>query len=324
MTRLRSILSSLVGRVLWAFGLVFVVVSAMFVLIYHTTPPEARGYRPPPPDILNPPPVHEQYVEFLGSFLRLDWGTSETAARWTSDPLIGSDGSNVGAVVEALPVTLAYVVPSAILAFALALGLGYVAANRPRSIGTRFSATSLYLLFSLPNFFLAALIAFTLRDLDPGWFPSEYAGGSPLDPSNLLWLTLPTFVLTTHLVAGFFRYARAETRETLEAQFVTLVKAKGRGPVRTARHVFRSVALPLVSLFVAEMIAILLVAVFVIEVVFEVPGIGLLTYEAIRNREIELAMVLTAGFSTATILANLAEDLLAETLDPRLGADGPG
>ncbi|WP_254863310.1 ABC transporter permease [Halovivax gelatinilyticus] len=312
----RSLLSALGARIAWACGLVLVVVSAMFALISSTTDPEARSLHAPP-DAADEPPLREQYVEFMGSFLRFEWGESNTASVWAGDPIIGESASNAGAVVTALPITLAYVIPSALLAFGLALVAGYVAASRPRAWHTRLTGSSMYVLFSLPNFFLAAVIFYTLQDLDPSWFPSEYQLDDGFSTSNLLWLTLPGFVLTTHLVAGFFRYTRAETREALKEEYVKLVRAKGSSSPRVARHVFRNAALPLFSLFVAELIGVLLVTVFVIEVVFEVPGVGLLTYQGIVNREIELVMVLTALFATTCILANLIEDLATVSLDPR-------
>lgn len=315
----RSVAASIAVRTLWACAVVFAVVSAMFALVVSTTPPEARALVPPP-GAFESPPLREQYVDFVGSFLRFDWGTSVTAAVWLDEPIGSESATNVAAVAKAAPVTLAYVVPSALVAFGLALALGYVAARRPRAWSTRFSESSMYVLFSLPNFFLAAIIFYTLRDLDPARFPSGYERGAGVLSSNLLWLGLPTLVLTTHLVAGFFRYTRAETRESLREQYVKLVRAKGAGPRRVARHVFRAAALPLVTLFVTELLGVLLVAVFVIEVVFEVPGVGLLTYRGIVDREIELVMVLTVLFSSVFVLSNLFEDLAAGALDARVGA----
>lgn len=312
-------------RIVWAFVVVYLVATAIFALVVMTPDEEramlqfAAGLRGEQLDLEEPPSMSEQYIDWLGSFVRLDWGTSAPAARYSGDGRFdGTPVSNAEAVLETVPVTLSYVVPSTVLAFVLALSLGYYTARNPRSWWTRLSANSMYLVFSLPNFLVAALIFFTLQDLNPGWFPSGYEVGAGFTWSNLVWLTLPAFVLTTHLLAGYFRYTRAETREALTERYIKIVRAKGASRRRIARHVFRNAAVPLVTLFVTELIGILLVTVFVIEVVFEVPGVGLLAYEGVTNREIELVMILTVLFSIVVVLSNLLQDIAAVTLDARI------
>lgn len=322
-------------RLLWACFVVYTVMTAVFVLVVQIPDPErtamlraalTSGRSPEEVDIAEPPPTSEQYVDWLGSFFRLDWGQSDIAYRFTASTseheinaavAEGATGSNAAAVAETLSVTLAYVVPATLLAFCLALVLGYYSARRPRSLLARIPSGTLYVLFSLPNFFIAAVIFLTLQDMDPSWFPSEY-DRTGFSLSNVLWLALPTFVLSTHLLAGYFRYSYAETRDSLNEQFVTLAQSKGAHPLRVARHVFRKAAVPLVTLFITELVGVLLVTVFVIEVVFEVPGIGLLAYEAVQAREIELVMVITVLFAILVVLANLLQDFAAIALDARI------
>lgn len=313
-------------RLLWAVAVVYAVMSAIFVLAVSTPDPEREALRwgahraGEEADLPEVPPLREQYVDWVTSFVSLEWGVSVRASLWTGEPrLEGEPASNAAAILEAVPITLAYVVPSTVLAFGFALLLGYYAAMRPHSWRSRLPASSMYLLFSVPNFFLAAVLSFTLRDLELGWFPTSYdLGASIASVPNLLWLSLPTFVLTTHLLAGYFRYTRAETRESLAEEFVTVVRAKGAGPRRVARHVFRKAAVPLTTLFVTEVLGVLLVTVFVIEVVFEVPGVGFMAYDAVTNREVELVMVLTVLFAAIIVVANLLQDLAAVVLDARV------
>jgi ABC-type dipeptide/oligopeptide/nickel transport systems, permease components len=136
--------------------------------------------------------------------------------------------------------------------------------------------------------------------------------------SNLLWLALPGVVLATHLVAAYFRYTRSEAQESLRERYVTFLRSKGADSRRVARHVFREAAVPLVTLFVTELIGVLLVTVFVVEVVFEVPGVGRLAYLALERRDIELVMVLTVLFALVGIVANVVQDVAADTLDARI------
>lgn len=329
----RRLAAYVARRIAWAAFVVYAVVSAIFALFViapdwsDATEMWLRALGGEEVTAEDPPPLSEQYVDWMVSFFSLDWGESETAAVRVD----GADGfgggvgefggaSNVAAVAEALPVTLAYVLPATVMAFALALVAGYYAARRPRSWIDRLCSGSTYLLFSLPNFFLGAIIFYTLRDLDPNWFPDTYAAGAGLTTGNVLWLALPGAVLTTHLLAGHFRYVRTETRSALVETYVTLARAKGAGPRRIARHVFRAAAVPLVTLFVTELVGVILVAVFVLEVVFQVPGVGQLAYQAILNRDLDLVVILTGLFATTVVLANLFQDLAALALDPR--ADG--
>jgi len=309
------------GRLAWAGLSVFAVMTGVFLLVL-ATPNELRAARRfaanrrgETLDLPPPPPAHERYLDWVESFLTLDWGSSRAGTALFGQ---GGDVSNLDAVLQALPVTLAYAVPATLLAFAVALWLGYRAADNPDAASTGVVSTGMYLVFSVPNFVLAALVFVTLQDVDPGWFPSEYVVTAGLSPSNLLWLGLPFVLLSTHLVAGYFRYSRSEARESLGREYVTLVRSKGANSRRVARHVFREAAVPLVTLFLTELLGVLLVTVFVIEVVFEVPGIGRLAYLALERRDVELVMVLTVLFSSVGIVANAVQDVAADALDARV------
>ena len=318
-----GLVRTVLGRLIWAGVVVYVVVSGIFALFVlapdygHINALWAQAMEGEAVEVEEPPPLHEQYIEWINSVLTLQWGESETAAQ-RDVGLVGGE-SNVAAVVDAATVTLTYVIPATGLAFLLGIGIGYYAARRSGSWLDRLLSGSTYLAFSVPNFFLAAVIFYTLLDWNPGWFPNTYDAGAGLTVENLLWLVLPGFVLVTHLVAGQFRYSRNEANEALGERYVTLLRAKGVGRIRIARHVFRNAALPLVTLFVTELVGVLLVTVFVIEIVFQVPGVGMLAYDAVVDQDLELVMVLTAVFATTVVLANLVQDLVILALDPRAG-----
>src|SRR5699024_9754728 len=85
---------------------------------------------------------------------------------------------------------------------------------------------------------------------------------------------LPAIVLGTSLLTGQIRYTRAQSLEHVGTEFVKLVRAKGARRWRVARHLLRNAAVPLLSLFFADMMGIVVLNVFVLEYVFEIPGLG--------------------------------------------------
>lgn len=318
----RPLAWAVVRRVVWAALVVYGVVSAMFVLLVlapdytYIAALWARARQGEMVEAQDPPPLTEQYVDWMVSVFTLQWGESETALQRGAGEFGGA--SNFAVVADALSVTATYAVPATVLAFLLAMVLGYYAARRPDSWLDRTFTGSTYLAFSVPNFFLAAILFYTLRDLQLAWFPASYDTGAGITVDNLVWLALPGFVLVGHLVAGLFRYSRAQVHDALAEQYVALAESKGVGSLRLARHVFRNAAMPMVTLFVSELLGVALVTLFVIEAVFEVPGIGALAFDAVRNQDVDLIMILTGLFATAVVLANLLEDLAYLALDPRI------
>ena len=127
-------------------------------------------------------------------------------------------------------------------------------------------------------------------------------------------------MLGTSLLAGQARYARAESSEYVNAEFVKLLRAKGASGWAVARHLLRNAAVPLLSLFFADLLVIVALNIFVLEVVFGIPGLGQLSYEAIQNRDLPLILGTVMVLVFAGIFGNLFQDITYRTLDPRIGA----
>lgn len=253
----------------------------------------------------------ERYVRWIVGVATLDFGTSELYREPVTD-----------VIASRAPITLAYVLPGTLAAFAGATALGYVSAVRRNSPVDYLISGSAYLVLSLPNFLIAGVLLRYVREHRPLGFPVFFdAEAGVLDPGNARWLALPAVVLGTHLLAVYLRYTRAEALEYLEATFVKIVRSKGASRLRVAWHVFRNAAVPLVTLFVAELIGVLLVTVFVLEAVFEVDGLGQAAYVAVQNQDLELVLALTLLVAVAVIVSNLLQDLVYALLDPRLDAE---
>jgi peptide/nickel transport system permease protein len=260
------------------------------------------------------PPL-ERYLDWAGDFATLDWGTA------TSQQVPGPDGEPTSmAVTEALsrgiPRTLSYVVPAIALSVLLGWTIGTYAALAPESRAARLASMAAYAGGGLPNFYLAVAIPVVLAvplDLLGSGLPAK------LGPFGVRTTILPIAVLTLGLVGTQIRFTRTEVLEYARAEFVRLVRAKGAGPLRLARHVLRNAALPLLALFFTEVLAVLVVDVFVLEYVFPVEGIGAMALDAIFARDLSLVVGVTAVVVGTGVFGTLLQDLSYLYLDPRVG-----
>lgn len=132
---------------------------------------------------------------------------------------------------------------------------------------------------------------------------------------------IPALVLATSLFAVQLRYARMEALDYLGEDYTRLLRSKGAGPRDVATHTVRNTAVPLISLFFAELVTVLVVNVYVMEAAFQIPGIGEMTLRAIGERDINVVMAATMLLVIAAIFGNLLQDLAYVYLDPRADTD---
>lgn len=257
-------------------------------------------------------PVADRYARWLVAMVTLDWGVSTSSGA----PVVGS-------IADRLPYTLAYVLPSMLLSAAGGVAVGVWLALRSGDRLDRLGTAFAYLGFAVPNFWLAALLLWfadkprIVSGQVVSWDPYVSLGDPLLDAGTLAKLALPTAVLSTTLFASQLRYARAQTLERVGSDLVTLVRAKGFGDRGVARHLLRLSAPLLVSLFVVDLFGVLVVNVFVLEYVFELPGFGRLAYEAIVGRDVPMLLGTTMVIAIVGVLGNTLKDLAMLALDPR-------
>lgn len=254
-------------------------------------------------------PVEKRYARWLVDITTLDWGVSNSHGR----PV-------VTVIAERLPYTAAYVIPAMVLSAVIGIGAGAVTALRQGSLLDRVGTTAAYIGLGIPNFWLASVLLLELTHRRDWLTATIEPSLSAFAPTNLEAVVLPMIVLTSSLLAGQLRYARAESLEYVGEEFVRLVKAKGLPGRGIARHILRVAAAPLLSLFFVELLAVLIVNIYVLEFVFDLPGFGLLSYEAIQRRDLPLLLGTTMIVAFIGIAANLLQDGLYTVLDPRVGS----
>jgi peptide/nickel transport system permease protein len=251
-------------------------------------------------------PIYVRYARWMVNVATFDWGDSYTFGV----PVVAVLG---GALVE----TLVYVVPAVLIAVVGGILAGVYGALNRGGLGDRLATGVGYLGFSLPNFWLGELLLLAL---------SLYAGntllqGTDVPPGPLTQVVLPAAVLGTSLLAGQLRYARAESLEYVGSEFVKLVRAKGAGQRRIGMHVLRNAAVPLMSLFVADLLAVLVLNVYVIEAVFGIQGFGSVSLQAIYNRDLPVVIGSAMVVAAVGVGGNLLQDLLSVVVDPRVSEE---
>ena len=239
-------------------------------------------------------PILDRYVSYLRNTATLDWGLSFSRGRPVSAVL-----------ASALPVTARYVALALVFSTFGGLVLGVYGALGAGSLADRTVSVVVYGLFGLANFYLVALP------------PLEWLQGGSFARTTLG----PALLLSTTLLAGQLRYARASSLEYLDHEFVKLVRATGGGSLRIVRHVARNVVVPLLSLFFSELFAVLVLEAFVIETVFGLQGLATVTLDAVNARDLPLVVGVTVAVAFAGISANFLQDLAHRLLDPRAGEE---
>lgn len=250
-------------------------------------------------------PMHERYFRFLGNAARFDFGTSYYG---TKEPV-------TDIIKRTLPMTLRVAAMAMLLASAIGIALGTIAAIRENRFSDRAALTISTLGVTLPNFVLAPVLAviFSLQlDLLPlTWSVDRVA-------PDIYYLILPVVILAARPMAMLTRLTRASMIETLNQEFIRTAIAKGVPPFRLfTRHALRNAILPVMTA-IGTSFGFLLTGSFVVERAFTLPGLGSTTIEAIQRGDAPVvqACVLITGFLFIAI--NLLVDLALPILDPRI------
>lgn len=219
------------------------------------------------------------------------------------------------------------------LSFGLAIPLGVWSASRQGSRFDHGMGLLLFMLYSLPAFWVATLLIIFLTTPEYGrwldWFPTAGLGG--MDSGAGLWervldfawhITLPVFCLTYGSLAVIARQMRGSMLDVMEKPFVLTARAKGAEEGRVIwRHAFRNALFPIITL-IGSVVPALLAGSVIIEFIFSIPGMGQLTYQSIVGEDwpVVFAVLLIAAF--LTMLGNLLADLLYAWSDPRVSYTG--
>ncbi len=245
-------------------------------------------------------PLYQQYFDYLGSLLRGDLGPSFRYANRTVNEIIA----------DALPVSLELGATSLVIALVLGITLGVFAAIR-RNTWVDYLCTGVSTLgICLPTFVLGPLLVLFFA-IYLGWFNASgwYSGIDRVLPALTLGFVYAAYVA---------RLTRGGMLEVLSQDYIRTARAKGATESRVIfRHAMRGGLLPVVS-FLGPATAGILTGSFVIETIFQIPGLGREFVKSAFNRDYTLVLGTVILYASLIILLNLVVDIVQVWLNPKL------
>ena len=252
-------------------------------------------------------PLHIQFFSWVGALLSGDLGTS-----------IFSNLPVAKLIGQRLEPTLALAIATIIFAILVAVPMGVIAAWRAGTMTDRVIMVFAVLGFSVPVFVIGYAMMW-LFSITLGWFPVQ--GYKPIGEGFwpfLRSIALPTVALGIIYVALIARITRASMLEVLTEDYMRTARAKGLdNNALLIRHALRNASVPIVTI-IGIGIALLIGGVVVTESVFNIPGLGRLTIDAVLRRDYPIIQGVILIFSGAYVIVNLVIDLSYTVLDPRI------
>ncbi|MCC6659385.1 MAG: ABC transporter permease [Phycisphaerales bacterium] len=294
--------------------------------------------RQPPPSVVEA--MKRQYN--LDSFPKFYWSYLEnaTGVRWVRDRLSGEaqrrrdraeaagqappvrrvfdlgpalqyEDWRVSEIIAAsLPVSVVLGALAILIALGLGVGAGVIGAVRPNSWADLATLAIALVGISLPSFVIGTVLMLIFSV----WYPIFPVGGWG-GPRTMV---LPAVTLALPFAAYIARLTRMGMIDSLTADYIRTARAKGVGEMRVLlRHALKNAFLPVLS-YLGPAAALAMTGSFVVERVFNIPGLGQHFVNAVQNKDLFLIMGVVLVFATMLILFNLAVDVLYRWVDPRI------
>lgn len=245
----------------------------------------------------------EQFMRYISGLFRGDLGTSLTSRQ----PV-------VMVIERRLPATLWLIGVTSLMALVIATPLGIAAALYRRTWFDQAFRIGASILLATPTFF-SAVVAILFFSINLGLAP--VAGYRPTFPENLRYLWLPAFVLCGVLVPVLARVLQSSISDTLEQEFIETAIVRGLSRrVFFWRYLLRPSLGPTITLL-GYIVGALLGAAVVLEMVFNIPGIGTALIEAVLNRDYTMVQGIVFTFGLLVVLVSFVSEIAVNALDPR-------
>jgi peptide/nickel transport system permease protein len=266
-----------------------------------------------PPEARSDPAQYQAISHSLG----LDKSYPEQYGIWVKNLLHGDFGTSIRfrddtwtLFADRFPNTLKLAGVTAAIALIVGLATGVATALSPRGLPARLAGLFVLLGQAVPNFFLAILLIlfFSVR---LGWLPTSGMKG----PDSYI---MPAVSLAWFSTAAISRVTRSAMLDALERDHIKLARLNGvRERSVVWRHALRNAFIPILTMFSLQVLVFISGSV-IVETIFTWPGIGQLSYDAIRSRDYPMIQTILLVTSCIVVFTNLAVDLAYAALDPRI------
>jgi len=303
------------NRLLQAIPVLLIVISATFMLVHSAPGGPFSADKAVPPEVIKAleaqykldQPMWKQYVSYLGDVLQGDFGPSFKYSGRTVNELIAAG----------IPATAELAFYAMLVALIIGVSAGVAAAMRPNTLQDYVPMSAAMLGICMPSFLLGPLLVL-IFGIYLEWLPVSGWGDMPGDK------IMPSITLGTGYAAYIARLSRGGMLEVLSQDYIRTARAKGLPePVIIFKHAMRGGLIPVVA-FLGPAFAGLLGGSFVVETIFQIPGLGRFYVQAAFNRDYTMILGMTIFFATLIILFNLLSDMLAIWLDPKLRQQARG
>lgn len=298
----------LLGRILSAIFVIWLVLTLTFFLMHAIPGGPFSSEKVLPPAVMEninsryhlTDPLSKQYVDYLNNMVHFNFG-----------PTFRYEGRTVNDLFrDGLPKTAAVGLTATVMALIGGTLLGVIAALKQNKWPDYVATILATIGVSVPSFVIATFLQFYVgfkTHLFPpiGW-------GAPIN------LVLPSLALSAYPIAQITRLTRSSMLDVLNQDYIRTARAKGMpGYVIVFRHALRNALIPVVT-FLGPFFAYILTGNFVVEYVFNIPGIGQFFVTGINNRDYPVILGTTVLFATLLVFFNLFVDIAYTLVDPRI------
>lgn len=265
-------------------------------------------------------PIAERFLIMLNNYFHFNFGTS-----------FYREASVLSIIKEKLPVSIALGVLSTLIIYCISIPLGIAKALYDGSTFDTFTSICITFLYSIPPFLFAILLIvlfaggsfwdiFPLKDLVSQNFESLNAWEKVKD---FLWhTTLPLLCICVGGFASLTLLVKNSFLDEINKGYVLLAKSKGAGDMRVLYgHVFRNAMLLLITLFPSTFVGMFFSSNLLIEIIFNLDGLGLLGYDSVITRDYPVVFGTLFIFTLIGLIANIISDFLYVVVDPRINFD---
>lgn len=303
----------IIKRILQAIPVLFLVVATTFFMVRAAPGGPFDSERRLPPEVLKNlnerynlnDSVWKQFGDYVVNLLQGDFGPSYKYASHTVNELIGMGFS----------VTAELALYAILIALFVGIPIGVYSALKPNTRQDYIPMSAAMLGICLPNIVLGPLLLLVFA-LWLQWFPVAGWGQIPGDKF------LPSITLASTYAAYIARITRGSMIEVLSQDYIRTARAKGLSTTRIIIvHALRAGLVPVIS-YLGPAMAGLLAGSFIVETIFQIPGLGRMYVTAAFNRDYTTILGCTIFFAFLIIIFNLLADIVLTWLNPRLRQQG--